>query len=371
MATILGTEFADRILPDLLFDDRLLELGNIDDVSGGDGDDTIATLTSNDRIDGGNGNDLLFGNQGRDTLAGGGNNDTMYAGQDHDWVFGQSGDDRLYGELGDDTIVGGSGHDTIYGGDGQDSLLGDRGQDILNGGSGHDWLAGGNDRDQLTGGSGQDVFVIGRQFDGSTTGGATLENADRITDFTRGVDRLLLTDLQRFRELTFAISEGDTIIRDRVTGNFLAIVDGVTDLDVTDFINEIASSSDAGSITLSATAYSGREALAGASVPERVTITAVRSNGDTGAVAVTYSTAAGRLTPAEAGADYTEVNNGIMSWAAGETGAKTFEILLPPDGTTNLFEPNETVSVMLERATNGAVLGDRQGAVITVVDSLG
>jgi hypothetical protein len=45
-------------------------------------------------------------------------------------------------------------------------------------------------------------------------------------------------------------------------------------------------------------------------------------------------------------------------------------LLLPPDGATNIFEPNETFGVMIERATNGAVLGDRQGAVITIVDSL-
>jgi hypothetical protein len=370
MATILGTDLSDLILPDLIFDDRFLALGNIDDISGGNGDDTIATSNSADRIDGGNGNDVLFGNQGRDTLAGGADNDVMYAGRDNDMVFGQSGNDRIHGEFGDDTLVGGSGDDTIYGGDGQDSLLGDRGRDVLSGGSGNDWIDGGSDRDLLTGGSGSDAFVIGRNFDGSTTGGTMLDNADRITDFTRGADRFLLKDLQRFRELTFASNNGDTIIRDSVTGNFLAIVDGVTDLDVTDFVNEIASPGDAGSIALSAAAYTGREALAGATSPERVTITAVRSGGDTGAVSVTYSTAAGRATPAAAGGDYTEVNNGIVRWEAGEVGAKTFDVLLPPDGATNIFEPQETFSVMIERATNGAVLGDRQGAVITVVDSL-
>ncbi|NJN62419.1 MAG: calcium-binding protein, partial [Coleofasciculaceae cyanobacterium RL_1_1] len=294
MTTIIGTELADLILPDLVFDDRLLALGNVDDVIGGDGDDTIATSNSADRIDGGNGDDLLFGNRGRDTLAGGADDDVIYAGQDHDLVFGQQGDDRLYGELGDDTILGGSGDDTIYGGDGQDSLRGDRGRDVLSGGSGDDRIDGGRDRDVLTGGSGMDAFVMGRNFDGSTTGGATLDEADLITDFSRGVDRFLLTERQRFRDLTFATNNGDTIVRDSVTGNYLAIVAGVADLDITDFVNEISSPGTAGSISLSSDAYTGREALAGAASPERLTIAAVRSGGDTGAVSVTYSTAAGR-----------------------------------------------------------------------------
>lgn len=370
MTTIIGTELADLILPDLVFDDRVLALGNVDDVIGGDGDDTIATSNSADRIDGGNGDDLLFGNQGRDTLAGGADNDVIYGGRDNDMVFGQRGNDQLYGELGDDTIFGGSGDDTIYGGDGQDWLRGDRGRDVLFGGSGDDYLDGGHDRDVLTGGSGMDAFVIGRNFDGSTTGGATLDNADLITDFTRGVDRFLLTERQRFRDLTFATNNGDTIVRDSVTGNYLAIVAGVADLDITDFVNEIASPGTAGSISLSSNAYTGREALAGAASPERLTIAAVRSGGATGAVSVTYSTAAGRGSLAAAGGDYTEVNNGVISWADGETGTKTFDLLLPPDGATNLFEPNETFGLMIERATNGAVLGDRQGALITIVDSL-
>jgi RTX calcium-binding nonapeptide repeat (4 copies) len=370
MTTIVGTELSDLILPDLTFDDRILALDNIDDISGGDGDDTIATSNSADRIDGGNGNDLLFGNQGRDTLAGGAGQDVIYAGRDDDMAFGQEGDDQIYGEFGNDTIFGGSGDDTIYGGDGQDSLRGDRGRDVLLGGSGDDRIDGGSDRDLLTGGNGMDAFVIGRNFDGSTTGGATLNEADRITDFSRGVDRFLLTERQRFRDLTFATNNGDTIVRDSVTGNYLAIVAGVTDLDVTDFVNEIASPGDAGSIALSADAYTGREALAGATSPERVTIAAVRSGGASGPVSVTYSTAPGSGVLAEAGGDYTEVNNGVIRWADGETGTKTFDLLLPPDGTANVFEPNEAFSLMIERATNGAVLGNPQGAVITIVDSL-
>ncbi|TAF53996.1 MAG: hypothetical protein EAZ61_06285 [Oscillatoriales cyanobacterium] len=294
----------------------------------------------------------------------------MYAGRDDDIAFGQAGDDVLYGEFGDDTLVGGSGNDTLYGGDGQDSLRGDRGRDLLLGGSGDDRIDGGSDRDVLTGGSGMDAFVIGRNFDGSTTGGVTLEEADRITDFSRGVDRFLLTERQNFRDLTFATNNGDTIVRDSVTGHYLAIVAGVADLDVTDFVTEISNPGDAGSIALLSDAYSGREALAGAASPERVTISAVRSGGASGAVSVTYSTAAGQGTPAEAGGDYTEVKNGVIRWADGEMGTKTFDLLLPPDGAANIFEPNETFSLMIERATNGAVLGAPQGAVITIVDSL-
>jgi len=369
MTTVVGTDLADLILPNITFGDRLLAFDGIDNVSGGAGDDTIASSDGTDRIDSDAGDDLIFGNRGSDTLTGGDGSDIVYAGRDDDLAFGQSGDDILYGELGNDTIAGGSGDDSLYGGTGNDSILGDRGRDLLSGGSGDDWLDGGGDRDILTGGGGNDMFRLGRNFDGSSSGGATLTDADRITDFTRGPDRLLLTSAQRFDELTFAAIGNDTIVRDRISGDFLAIVEGVTDLDVTDFITSTASAGDAGSISLSSRAYSGREAAAGAALPARVTVSATRSGGSSGAVSALYSTAAGVQNTAAPGSDYTEVRNGVIVWADGETGTKTFDLLLPPDGATNIVETGETFSVLLERATNGAVLGFEQGAVVSIVDS--
>ena len=101
-----------------------------------------------------------------------------------------------------------------------------------------------------------------------------------------------------------------------------------------------------------------------------LTISATRSDGSSGPVSAIYSTAAGLQNAAAPGSDYTEVINGVISWADGETGTKTFDLLLPPDGATDVFETEETFSVLLERATGGAVLGFAQSAVVSIANSV-
>ncbi|WP_295524638.1 FG-GAP-like repeat-containing protein [Novosphingobium sp. Chol11] len=76
----------------------------------------------------------------------------------------------------DDLLFGGNGDDTVNGSGGDDTLVGGAGSDTLNGGAGFD---------RLIGGSGSDVFAYTvRQFD-----------ADVITDFVQGVDRINLVAL--------------------------------------------------------------------------------------------------------------------------------------------------------------------------------
>lgn len=119
--------------------------------------------------DGGNGDDTLNGDATANTLSGFNGNDTIRGG---------SGDDVLRGDNGDDTLFGMADADTLYGGNGNDTL---------NGGSGADRLVGGRGDDVLTGGSGADVFDFG-DLDGSK--GGAIGN-DTITDFERGIDRLV------------------------------------------------------------------------------------------------------------------------------------------------------------------------------------
>lgn len=84
-----------------------------------------------------------------------------------------------------------------------------------------------------------------------------------------------------------------------------------------------------------------------------------RGGGSAGAVSVTYATANGT---AVAGQDYT-ATNGVLSWAAGESGAKTFSIPLINDAN---FEPNETFTISLANPTNGLELGANATATVTV-----
>ena len=124
---------------------------------GNDGDNRIVGNTHGNELRGGAGNDLIQGLNGDDTLYGDGGNDDLR---------GDEGDDYLIGGAGNDILRGGAGDDELVGGDGNDTISGDEGSNTM------------------TGGAGADVFLY---RDGAYTG-----EVDRITDFTRGVDKMHL-----------------------------------------------------------------------------------------------------------------------------------------------------------------------------------
>jgi Ca2+-binding RTX toxin-like protein len=84
---------------DLIADD-------IEEVHGGQADDT---MTGND------GPNVLVGADGNDTVTGGGDSDTLDGTMGNDTVLGQGGADTVAGGHGDDLVDGGSGQDNIYG----------------------------------------------------------------------------------------------------------------------------------------------------------------------------------------------------------------------------------------------------------------
>ncbi len=92
-------------------------VSQVENVTGGSGDDTLTGNGADNVLTGGAGNDVLIGGAGNDTLAGNG------------------GDDVLVGNDGDDTLTGGGGRDVLIGGFGTDTLSGDGGEDILVSGS--------------------------------------------------------------------------------------------------------------------------------------------------------------------------------------------------------------------------------------------
>ncbi len=127
------------------------------------------SLISIENLIGGEGDDTFTGNQFANIFQGGAGNDTLIGGE---------GDDQLFGGLGDDQLIGGSTCDTLSGGDGDDFLFG-------NGGT-----------DYLTGGSGADIF----QF-ASTDGTATItdfssSDSDQLQFFADGDFSGLLGDWQ-------------------------------------------------------------------------------------------------------------------------------------------------------------------------------
>lgn len=85
-------------------------------------------------------------------------------------------------------LMGGASNETLSGGSGDDVLFGAAGNDVLRGNSGNDLLNGGIGQDTLTGGAGQDSFKFNsdRAFRTADLG------VDRLTDFLRGTDKIVL-----------------------------------------------------------------------------------------------------------------------------------------------------------------------------------
>jgi pimeloyl-ACP methyl ester carboxylesterase len=81
------------------------------------------------------------------------------------------------------------------------AIAGNSGNNTLNGGAGNDTLTGGAGNDTLTGGLGSDRFLFDRGAAFATSG----LGVDRIADFVRGTDRIVL-DKTTFTALTSAAS---------------------------------------------------------------------------------------------------------------------------------------------------------------------
>lgn len=152
--------------------------------------------------------------------------DRINALDDNDIIYANSGDDFLEGDKGKDKICGDQGNDTIFGGEGDDILWGGKGFDLIFGNSGNDIIYAGAGSDTVSGGEGNDIFAIAKG-----NGGQTLATADYITDFGNGSDKIRLLDGLGFDDLNIEQGTGansnSTIIQDKLTGEYLAVLPGV------------------------------------------------------------------------------------------------------------------------------------------------
>lgn len=171
----------------------------------------MASLTPSPKFD------FLEGTIQADKLKGLDGNDIIYA---------NSGDDYLEGDAGKDKICGDRGNDTIFGGADDDIIWGGKGSDLINGNSGNDIIYAGADSDTITGGEGDDIFAIGKG-----SGGPTLATADYITDFGNGNDKIRLLNGLTFEDLNIQpgtdANRNSTVIQDKLTGEYLAVLQGV------------------------------------------------------------------------------------------------------------------------------------------------
>ncbi|MDZ4392144.1 hypothetical protein [Cypionkella sp.] len=213
--------------------------------TGTDANNTLVGTRLGDTIFGGLGNDTITGNLGIDSLMGDAGNDVLQGGDGNDHLFGGIGNDQLFGGAGIDQLTGGIGDD-VYVIDNSSDLIIERvnegsdkiitsafgidlttfanvekaqlegdqklnltgtavgneligngvanyidagaGGDLVFGGAGNDVLSGGTGIDRISGGMGADFFVFRSAAEAGL--GAT---ADQITDFTHGVDQLVIT----------------------------------------------------------------------------------------------------------------------------------------------------------------------------------
>ena len=87
--------------------------------TGAMGTDTLANI---ENVTGGHGNDTLIGNAGRNALSGGAGNDLLQGAGGPDVLLLGEGNDTAMGDAGKDRIVIGLGNATIDGGSGEDTL---------------------------------------------------------------------------------------------------------------------------------------------------------------------------------------------------------------------------------------------------------
>ncbi|MBA2961432.1 MULTISPECIES: peroxidase family protein [Ramlibacter] len=150
-----------------------------DTVDGAGGSNTVDYSASTANLNVTLGTNAVVGNSG--TSAG-----TSDVISNIDNFTGGSGNDNVTGNGNANVLVGNGGNDTLTGLGGADTLNGGAGNDTLSGGNGGDTLIGGAGVDSLTGGGGADVF----DFNATTDSGVGAGNRDIVQDFATGTDDL-------------------------------------------------------------------------------------------------------------------------------------------------------------------------------------
>jgi Ca2+-binding RTX toxin-like protein len=181
---------------------------NIENVTGGGGNDTLTGDALQNLLSGAGGNDTLKGAGGNDTLMGGAGDDTFLAsegGDGNDSYVGNGGLDTYdlhatdadaiittttasSADIGSDTlngienVIGSQGADNISLNGGANVIDGQGGNDTINAGAGNDIVTGGAGNDTMNGGAGGDTFVFTGGFGADVINGFDATGTGSLTD---------------------------------------------------------------------------------------------------------------------------------------------------------------------------------------------
>ena len=172
-------------------------LRNIENVTGGSGNDTLTGDALDNLLAGGAGNDMLAGMGGKDVLDGGAGSDTaLYSERTQAVVVTLNGAAEAIVSIGGVAEDRLRGVENVTGGSGDDVLTGDEGGNTLTGGAGNDRLRGGLGTDTLDGGSGTDLADFSGApggltvvLQGASNGSASVLGA--IEDVLRNIENVL------------------------------------------------------------------------------------------------------------------------------------------------------------------------------------
>jgi GH24 family phage-related lysozyme (muramidase) len=209
----------------------------------------------------------------------------------------------------------------------------------------------------LSAASKQSITVPYTINNGTATAGSDYTDNDGVLTFSAGQTSKTITVLVN-GDTTVEQNETLTVKLGTPTNATLGTSKQVTATIVNDDKTPGSTPTSAGNLAFSAPTYSINE---DGTTVAKVTVT--RTGGSSGAVGATITLADGTTRKA-----YNDYNGNpiVVSFADGDTAAKTIKIPVVNDATT---EDSETIKLSLGSPTGGATLGSQKTAVLTVIDN--